>query len=143
MDESSGGGGGVRDGELTGTGDTLLLDEDDSASHRFVVARNIGGGVISSNSSVVPANRKAPLSNIFPGRRKTQVTAETGQFVNRESESQNHKRLPKNSGMSDRRNHQPNIPERVAHFYYSLGLLCSSHPVLILVITTAVVALSW
>lgn len=107
----------------------VLLDEDDSA--RFVVARNIG-----SDNHV---GKKSSTTQISSGRRKTQITAETRQFVNTESE--NKRRFKSTAGMSDRK--QQSTPERVAHFFYTLGLLCSSHPVLILVITTTVVALSW
>lgn len=111
-----------------GTGDAdVLVDEEESA--RFVISR--------SNTNHSATSKLIP-STITSGRRRTQITTETGEFVNTESEN---KRYTKSTGMSDRK-HQ-SIPERIAHFYYSLGLLCSSYPILILVITTTVVALSW
>lgn len=124
--ESGGGGGGG------GDADDVLFDEDDSA--RFVVARNINSG---SNNST--SGKKSSTTQFSSGRRKTQINTETGEFINTESE--NRRRTNKSTGMSDRK--PQSTPERIAHFYYTLGLLCSSHPVLILVITTTVVALSW
>lgn len=122
----------------------MLLDEDDSA--RFVVARNItSSSSISHNGSstlqgrLPSATGSATGSGQFSrGRRNTHITTQTGEFANTESEN---KRSSKSTGMSDRK--QQSTPERIAHFYYTLGLLCSSHPVLILVITTTVVTLSW
>ncbi|ODM95859.1 Sterol regulatory element-binding protein cleavage-activating protein [Orchesella cincta] len=102
-------------------GGDVLVDEDESA--RFIISRS--------------SSAKKPQGAFSSGRRKPQNSTGTGEYINTENEA---RRYSKGTGMSDRKSRS--IPERVGHFYYSLGLLCSSHPILILIITTTVVALS-
>ena len=45
----------------------------------------------------------------------------------------------KDVGMSP--SERVNLPERVAHFYYSHGLFCSSHPILVLFFAISVILL--
>lgn len=47
------------------------------------------------------------------------------------------------SAMSEQQKANRTIPERVAQYYYSLGLFCSSHPYVIITLASIVVIISW
>ena len=49
-----------------------------------------------------------------------------------------------NQNRIEQRNHSTScLPDKVAQFYYSLGVVCSSYPVTVLIVTLSLVGLCW